>query len=99
MESQFEDGDEPVVYMADEDLPEYDIERGDHVVISGLSGVFSLQVVKHKDQKSFVKLMSCGALDRMTLLSGRLDPAEPSLTPQPPFSSRRSRRGTRARPK
>lgn len=100
-EPESEDGNQLVIYMADQDYPEYGIERGDHVVISGLGEPFPLRVVKLKDRKSFVKVMSAGALDRMTLLSGQLNPVpvEPSSTPQLPLQSPRPRRARSARPK
>lgn len=93
-----DDDDGLVIYLADQDYPEFGIERGDHVVVTGLGETFPLRVVKLKDRKEFVKVMSCGALDRMTLLSGRLDPVpfEPSPAPSLPLRSRTRRRAPNA---
>lgn len=98
-ESMFDD--EPIVYLAGQAFPEYDIEPGDHVVVTRLSDTFPLRVVKLKDRKDFVKVMSCGALDRMTLLSGRMRPipVEPAPKPQLPLKSRPRQRTRSGRQK
>lgn len=90
-----ETGFDDAIYLAHEDIPEFGIERGDHVVITGFGEPFPMRVVKLHDRESFVRVMSAGALDRMTLLPVPNGPP----TFSPPSLSRRPRRARSARPK